>query len=266
MSRKRRKDFGGCSIEAREGWLRLRWRWIAADGAIHHVARTVGLDETEENRLRLEPLRKVVGSLVQLGKDPAPYLDEMLAGGDAAKNAPLTTAAAPVTVEAYYRVDFIERMKPPLVRKAQARDLRRHIEGYILPRIGGVPLSELRPKDIRALQAELLATKSTKTKKPLSVKTAKNAISGSFRTMVGQAMVDDLVAVDLFAGIKWPKWPIHSRPGNERGSSATSPRSASPSPRIDQAALAPARALSRVRPGVVLELHAAVGSVGAPVE
>jgi integrase-like protein len=204
MWRNRREDYGGCSIEAHKGRLRLRWRWMAANGTDCHVARAVGLDDTEENRGRLEPLSKVITSLVRAGKDPAPILDEMLSAGGSGTET-VAKLGNVVTVETYFR-EFIERMKPPLVRKAQARDLRRHIEGYILPRIGGVPLSELRPKDIRALQAELLATKSRKTKKLLSVKTVKNAISGSLCTMIGQAVLDEIVTADLFAGLKWPKW------------------------------------------------------------
>ena len=204
MSRKRRKDFGGCSIEAHDGRLRLRWRWVSPEGRAVHVARAVGLDDTNENRNRLEPLQKVIGSLIRAGKDPAPVLDEMLSGAESSAETVVKLAKL-ATVDSYFR-EFIERMRPPLVRKAQARDLRRHIEGYVLPQLGGVPLSEIRPKDIRALQAELLATRSEKTKKPLSVKTVKNVISGSFRTMIGQAMVDGLVTQDPFAGIAWPKW------------------------------------------------------------
>ena len=67
-------------------------------------------------------------------------------------------------------------------------------------------LSALRPRDIRGLQAELLTSKSAKTEKPLSVKTVKNVISGSLRAMITQAVADEEITVDLFAGVTWPKW------------------------------------------------------------
>ena len=69
----------------------------------------------------------------------------------------------------------------PLVRKAQARDYRRHLKGYILPKLGSVPLAGLQPGDIRGLQAELLGH-------GLSVKYVKNIIAGSFRAMIQQAL------------------------------------------------------------------------------
>jgi hypothetical protein len=42
------------------------------------------------------------------------------------------------------------------VRPAQARDYRRHIEGYVLPHLGNVPIPTLLPRDLTALQDVLL--------------------------------------------------------------------------------------------------------------
>ena len=54
------------------------------------------------------------------------------------------------------RPSWIERKKP-LVRTAKARDYQRHIERYVLPKLGPVPLDRLTPRDMVGLQAELLA-------------------------------------------------------------------------------------------------------------
>jgi integrase len=170
---------------------------------VRHVARAVGLDDTTENRERLEPLRAVIAALIRAEKDPAPYLDELLAGRtDATPQA--DDAPAIVTVASYFR-EWIATKKA-LVRKAQLRDYDRHFRRYILPRLGGVPLSELRPRDIRGLQSELLTSNSEKTKKPLSVKTVKNVISGSLRAMITQAVADEEITRELFAGVTWPAW------------------------------------------------------------
>jgi hypothetical protein len=65
----------------------------------------------------------------------------------------------------------------------------------VLPTLGPIPLSELKPSDVRGLQSELLSRNSLreKTPKKLSVKYVKNIISGSFRAMIAQARDDDLV-------------------------------------------------------------------------
>jgi Phage integrase, N-terminal SAM-like domain len=52
-------------------------------------------------------------------------------------------AAAAMAVRRYYE-KWIETRRLP-VRRAQFRDTRRHIENYVLPRLGDLPLSELSP-------------------------------------------------------------------------------------------------------------------------
>jgi integrase len=69
----------------------------------------------------------------------------------------------------------------------------------VLPVLGRVALADLKPSDVRGLQADLLAQGK-------SAKYVKNIISGSFRAMIQQARIDELVTRDIFAGIKWPRW------------------------------------------------------------
>lgn len=107
----------------------------------------------------------------------------------------------------YYTTWIKEQI--PVVRRAQARDYRRHVTRYVLPVLGKVLLPELRPAHVRGLQAELLEQevrcRDGSTKKR-SVKHVKNILAGSFRAMIQQARVDELVTRDVFAGLKWPKW------------------------------------------------------------
>ena len=56
---------------------------------------------------------------------------------------------------AYFDVWIADKV-PPIVRKAQARDYRKHVAGYVLPRLGRVTLKDLSPRDILGLRAELL--------------------------------------------------------------------------------------------------------------
>lgn len=108
------------------------------------------------------------------------------------------------TVAQFYE-QWISRQTPSFVRKAQARDYRRHLSMYVVPVLGQTPLASLRPNDIRGLQAALLARRNARTGEPLSVKTVKNIISGSLRAMIRDAVEDDVVTRDVFPRLKWPE-------------------------------------------------------------
>ena len=79
---------------------------------------------------------------------------------------------------------------PPLVRKAQARDYRRHIARLRVVAMGNHLFGDLKPNDLRGLQAELFS-------RGLSVRYVKNILAGSFRAMMRDAMADGLVNSDL---------------------------------------------------------------------
>ena len=197
MSRRRRRDYIGCSVGARDGKLRLRFRWQG-----RARCRETGLDDTVANRKALEPLAQLVGAAIANGKDPTPVIAESLRHeGGASIVAP--KAAGP-TVKDYYEEWIAERRSR--VRKAQARDYRRHLEGDVLPTLGTLALGALKPRDVRGLQGDLLNRVSAKTGERLSEKYVKNILCGSFAAMLRQARVDELVTADPFVGLEWQRW------------------------------------------------------------
>ncbi len=215
-----KQTYNACSIEARDGKLRLRYRALPAaiaQGSARQPARVTGLADTPENRARLQPIAEVVGKLLAAGQDPTPTLDNAIAPRRPRRVAatPATSPVAPApdlgpTVEQYYKA-WLPAQQPPRVRVALAHDYKRHFDDYIIPRLAPIPLAELRTKDVRALQAELLARKQAPRKdRPetatLGVKTVKNVIAGSLRAMIRQAVADELVTRDVFAGLTWPEW------------------------------------------------------------
>jgi integrase len=119
------------------------------------------------------------------------------------------------TLRSYYATWIVDQV-PPVVRPAQQRDYRRHLEGYVLPILGDVVLAELRALDVRGLQTELLKNgrprrpghrprRGTPSKHvPLSPKTVKNILGGSLRAMLRQARADELLARDVFLEHQWP--------------------------------------------------------------
>jgi integrase len=191
MSKRRRQRSVGCSVGERpDGTLRLRFRWQG-----HAKSIATGLASTPEILARLQLLTELVGKCIKFGKDPKPIILESIAASGSTTRA--SRLEAGVTVGDYYAA-WIAQQSPPLVRKAQARDYRRHVSRYVLPRLGHLPLAMLKPSDVRGLQAELLS-------RGLSVRYVKNILAGSFRAMVRQAMVDEEAIRDPFTGLRWPK-------------------------------------------------------------
>jgi integrase len=193
MSKMRRQDSIGCSIGRRpDGTLRLRFRW---QGRARSVA--TGLEATAENVRALLPLARLVGATIEADEDPTDVLKRALIKTLGHDSGPAFLPPAGPTVSEYFEQWITEQT--PMVRKAQARDYRRHLRQHVLPALGGRLLAELRAADVRGLQAELLSA-------GLSTKYVKNIISGTFRAMIQQAKIDDEVTRDLFAGLKWPQW------------------------------------------------------------
>lgn len=192
MRKRRRQDYKSCSVNVRDGKLRLRYRWSGQ--ARSHAT---GLPATPENRRAVERLAAIIGTTIKAGVDPRAVIKQHVAR-KVVDTDMLVAPVKAVTVRSYYDAWIAEQV-PPLVRKAQARDYRRHVGEWVVPTLGDVELGNLRPVDVRGLQAELLA-------QGLSVKYVKNIISGSLRAMIGQAIIDELVTRDVFAGLKWPKW------------------------------------------------------------
>jgi integrase len=191
--RKRRHGCWGCSVGTRpDGSLRLRFRW---QGKALSVA--TGLDDTAQNRRALEPLRELIAATIRAGHDPLPLLRNAYPSRSDRLDEAGPAPTPGLTVAEYFATWISEQA--PVVRKAQARDYRRHMVGYVLPVLGCLAMAELKPGDVRGLQADLLS-------RDLSVKYVKNIISGSFRAMIQQAKVDELVTRDVFVGLKWPRW------------------------------------------------------------
>jgi len=209
---KRRRPYRGCAIEAPKGRWRVRFRWRG-----RRYARTTTLAATAENRAQVDKLAALIGATIAAGKNPLALF----------KTAAGSKSAAPKseTVRAYYERWIADKV-PPMTRKALALDYRRHLEGYVLPRLGPIPIDRLTPRDIVALQAELLSrplTEHARRRLPghqrgegvgtaseprtLSVKTVRNILLGSFGALLRDAAHIDEIPIkpNLFSGVQWPR-------------------------------------------------------------
>jgi len=180
---KRRRKHTGCAIEAHKGHLRLRFRWQG-----QRYARATALPDTAENRAQLQKLANLIAATIAAGKDPLALLEPK-------KPANVVPARGP-TVRQYFELWIADKV-PPMVRKAQARDYRRHVEGYVLPQLGDLLIADVSPRDVLGLRAQLL-------QRGLSLKYVKNIIGGSFKAMMRDAReVDHVIALDPFVGVRW---------------------------------------------------------------
>lgn len=195
MSSKSKQSYAGCTIEPRNGTLRLRF-WVTVDGERRHVSRETGLADDADGRKVGDRLRALIGAALRSNRT----LNEIDA---------ILSPAAPkritrgVTVAEYF-IRWIDLQNVTL-RKGQRVDYRRHIEKYVLPTLGALPMADIRLSDIRGLQLELLNRKTRKGNN-LSVKFVKNIIAASFRAMVRDARAEDVIERDPFAvRLKWPR-------------------------------------------------------------
>ena len=212
MSRRRRQDYIGCSIVERRGRFELQARPRGDDGRKRLKRWPTGLsaerDGATANRARLEPLAKIVGACVRAGRTLV-EIDAFLAPALGTSTTASESLSVGPTVREYH-LTWIEEQSA-LVDPALVHSYRGHFDRYILPILGDLPLASLRPKDVRRVQADLLARKvlprkkQKPTGKTLAVKTVKNVIVGSFAAFIRQARADELVTCDLFAGLQWPK-------------------------------------------------------------
>ena len=188
---KRRRKHIGCAVEEHNGRLRLRFRWQGL-----RYARTTKLADTADNRAQLQKLANLIAATIDAGQDPLPLL---------APKAAVEAKPHVLTVRDYFALWITDKVSP-MVRKAQARDYRRHIEGYVLQRLGDLALGELSARDILGLRAELL-------QRGLSLKYVKNILGGSFKAMIRDAReIDQAIKHDPFVGVRWGRVAV---PGPE---------------------------------------------------
>ena len=165
MSQERRKRYESCYIAAKRGTLVLRWRQTVG-GRPTLRAFATKLPDTARNRECLAPLVATVGAVVRAGNDPMAVLREFFA-----RRIPVPKQPTGPTLVEYINSMFLPYHQSPQVRKAQARDYRRHL-AIVNRIIGGVHISALEPTHIRTVQTVLLGEGK-------STKYVKNILSGA---------------------------------------------------------------------------------------
>src|SRR5437879_1558820 len=133
MAKRKRAKYRACVVQTTPaGLLRFRFRWKLPNGAVQKFAEATALNDTPENRQRVERQAEMIGAEIRAGAFD--YLRWFPNGNRAAQYqadrgatslAVNVTEAEPWTVKRYY-VEWIERMSPTVVRASAARDYRSH--------------------------------------------------------------------------------------------------------------------------------------------
>jgi integrase len=202
-----------CSVERHRGLYRIRYR-VSGEGVRERRIFPKKVPATSENEVKMRELANVIEAMLRAGLDPLELLRDDVPQSElgAPVEAPVekgkerrSDERLSLTVAEFYSVWIAEKV-PPLVRKAQQRDYRRHLEGYVLPALGNLPLAELGVTHMTTLRAQLLSRNGVKWKR-LSEKFVRNILSASFRAFITSAVERGFLAVDPYLSPSWRRWP-----------------------------------------------------------
>ena len=198
MPKRQKARRQACFVEMTPaGRLRFRFRWKLPSGRHRFFSEATALNDTAHNRRLVGKQAALIGAEIRAGVFD--YLKWFPNGNRA--NDFLRPKVAPSqhipTVREFYE-QWVKAKTPPTVRPSLARDYRNHFRNYILDFLGDLPLSALTLAHLEGLRAKLRG-------RGLSEKTIRNAIDGSLRAMMRDALQDEIPAGFPFSKLRWPE-------------------------------------------------------------
>jgi len=187
-----------CKVKVnRHGYLAFRFYWQGRE-----FWQGTGWRDTPKNRAKAEG--KAVEITEEIKAGTFNYLKWFPKGNKAHEwKTPAPEANKPLTVRAYYEQWMLDKV-PPLVRKSLAKKYRSHFRAYILDMYGETYINSFTFDQIKALRAELVNQRG------LSVKTARNVISGTLRAFFRDAKAQaqpKLIDKNPFDDVPRKWWP-----------------------------------------------------------
>jgi integrase len=182
----------------RHNRLYFRLYWQGMD-----IREGTKLVDSPENRRLAEAKARVWSD--QIDRGTFDYLREFPNGNKARLFRTQLTATAPKTIRQWYEA-WIDRYLPPMAKRSRYRNYKSHFETHILPVHGDRQLSQYGVAEIRELLTVLVQ------RKQLSVKTAKNALNGSLRSMFRDAVSEGLLESNPFSMLPPRWWPASPKP------------------------------------------------------
>lgn len=222
MSSQSEKRRARCSLEFRGRSCRIVYSW---KGARVRCRTPFGPEDVE----KVTDLVELMARLLALGVDPRRTLSEMpvafsppciadeeALSVDASLKCDAALPSEPSSIEPrvatvgpsvrMYYERWVQRMVTPHVRRAQQRDYRRHIENYVLPYLGELPLDAVTSAILCELRVRLL-TKGGQGETPLKKRYVKNILGASLRAMITAAVEEGVISKSPFDSSRWRRWP-----------------------------------------------------------
>jgi integrase len=151
--------------------------------------KSTGKKDTPDNRRSVDALAVIISDAITKGTFSLDWFQE-----EEKREEPNRQ-----TVGGYY-LEWIKRMRPPVVRAGLERDYKDHFNWYILGKFEKVALVDVTPRALIEFRAYLLNERG------LSLKSCRNVIDGSFRACIRDArQVDYLLDRDPFEALLWPR-------------------------------------------------------------
>lgn len=196
MARKRRKRMGCSVVRTKSGKLSIRWRWVPPDGRLRHMSVTTALDDTPENRKRLDNKRAEIGA--QLRQGTFRYEDhfEVPRGWWEPPSPNQPTGMVAGAFDLWVADRELRRVRASRIRNYRS-DGR-----YILERMGHLPLTALADGAVVKDFQSWLISRAGKAGTGLSEKTAANVIRGTLRAFMRDAGLS-LAALDA---LTWERY------------------------------------------------------------
>jgi Arm DNA-binding domain len=173
----------GCKVKVNQhGFLAFHLFWNK-----NRSWEGTGLRDTAENRRLVEAKAVLIGR--EIKKGTFDYLKWFPEGNRAEQFRP--KEEPPKTIGVYYRM-WILRKTPPVVRPGLERDYKDHFRIYVLPKFENTLIADVTPALLEAFRSYLLQEYVARTPtKRLSLKSVKNIMDASFRTMTRDARTVD---------------------------------------------------------------------------
>jgi len=186
-----------CFVETTPGGrLRFRFRWKLPSGRHRLFSEATALSDTVHNRRLVEKQAALIGA--EIRSSVFDYLKWFPNGNRATDFLRPKIAPSHIpTVREFYE-HWIKSRVSPTVRQSLARDYRNHFRNYVLDSLGDLPLSALTLAHLEDLRSQLRG-------RGLSEKTIRNAIDGSLRAMMRDALKAEIPAAFPFTKLTWPE-------------------------------------------------------------
>jgi len=187
-----------CFVETTPaGRLRFRFRWKLPNGRRRFFAEATVLDDTSRNRRLAEKQAAYIGAEIRAGVFD--YL-KWFPNGNRANYflRPVIAPDQPVPTLGEFYERWITTKNSPAFRESLVRDYKSHFRRYILGFLGNLSVSALSLAHLEDLRAQLRA-------RGLSEKTIRNAIDGSLRAMMREALQEEVPAAFPFPKLRWPE-------------------------------------------------------------